>query len=637
MSRIIGVVLLLAAIGFLTWRFATHTSEPVKRAAVEQKDNLGRKTDFVADLASESGNSFFDVYKKSTETKVATKLNFVDWTERSGFAFSHVASRTSEKYLPEVMGAGVILADFNRDGAPDIFAINGGDVMTCPNRPDDIPNRLFLNDGVGNFTDVSAEWNVQGFGFGMGGAAADYDNDGWTDLFLTSWGGGERLYRNVNGTKFEDVTAESGIVSDGQWSTSCGFLDMDRDGDLDLYVARYIDYTRENAIKCFFNTYHTYCAPLLYRGVADRLFRNNGDGTFEDITSSAFPAETLLNAGLGEIQDINACKGLAVGIGDLNNDGWTDIYVANDASRNFLFINQQDGTFDEIGRKSGVAYGENGMEQSGMGAALSDVNNNGRLDVACTNFQSETTNLYSQDDSLSFVDRTDEYGIGQTSRAKLSFGVCFLDADNDGDEDLITANGHIFDNVELFASGIDFKQANSLFESMGDGKFQDVSAVAGDALEDAQVSRGLAVGDIDSDGRVDYLVANNGGTFQFAHNDTPDTGNFVSLWLESDRGNTNAIGTQVVLHIGDKTLNRHVFGASSFLAVNDWRLHIGLGTAESIDRLEIFWPGEETAQIFKNVKANQFLYLRRGGVLQEYQPGKNTIDYESFASTSGNQ
>ncbi len=632
MSKIVGILLLVIALAFFGWRLTMQSTQPVKRATPQQKDNLGRKVDFKGNLAEVSREALFERYSKPEKETVSTKLNFIDWTADSGIHFRHNASRTPEKFLPEVMGAGVVVADFNRDGAPDIFAINGGSVKACPARPEDIPNRLFLNDGQGRFRDASDEWNVVSFGFGMGGAAADYNNDGWIDLYLTSWGGGERLLRNEQGRGFVDVTAESGLEPDGRWSTSSGFFDFNQDGHLDLYVARYIDYTLENAIKCYFNNYHVYCAPLLYRGVADRLYRNNGDGTFTDVTATAFPAESLLNAAAGTVQDASACKGLAVALGDLNNDGLTDIYVANDASRNFLFVNRGDGTFEEIGRTSGVAYGENGMEQSGMGAALSDVNNNGLLDVACTNFQSETTNLYSQDSSLGFVDRTDEYGIGETSRARLSFGVCFFDADNNSEEDLVVANGHIFDNVEKFSSDIRFGQINSLYEAQGGGKFKDVTLAGGSAFEDAQVSRGLAVADFDSDGRIDFVVANSNGTLQLAKNETVDTGNFVSLWLECRGGNTNAIGTKVVVNVGDKKLIRHVYGASSFLAVNDWKMHIGLEASEKIDSLEIYWPGIPEPQILKDIPCNHFYYIFQGASAESYQPGAQVRPYESVSS-----
>jgi enediyne biosynthesis protein E4 len=619
MSKFIGVVLIMLVAAFVAYRVMSATPAAKPREAPKQKGNIGCSIDFNQNLVTKAPE-YGDVYAKGSMPEVKTKLNFAEWTKESGLDFRHIATRTSDKYLPEIMGSGLVLVDFNRDGAPDVFAINGGDVKGVPKRPEAIANKMFLNDGKGHFRDVTAEWNVPNFGYGMGAAAADFDNDGWNDLLLTSWGGGERLYRNVDGKRFEDVTEKSGIVSDGKWGTSCGFFDFDNDGNLDIYIARYIDYTLENAVKCMFNEYHVYCAPLLYKGVPDRLFRNKGDGTFEDVSNKAFPPETILHPTEGVIQDIAACKGLAIGLGDLNDDGLLDIYVANDVSRNFLFINKGDGTFSEIGRQANVAYGENSLEQSGMGVAFSDVNQNNLMDIVCTNFQGETTNVYSQDAPLKFIDRCDEFGIGQTSRARLSFGTSFFDPDNDSDEDLVIANGHIFDNVEQFSSNVTFKQLNSVYESLGNGKFVDVSSIAGSGLQDRQASRGLAVGDVDSDGLIDFAVSNN---------ETPEKGNFVSIWLEQPGRNTNAIGAKIVAKAAGKEIVRQVFGAYSYLSASDWRMHLGIGSNLKIDELAIYWPGEKEPQIIRDVSANQFYYLLKGSELKTYRAGEKVISYES--------
>ncbi len=626
MTKFIGTVLILLAAAFVGYQVTKSLNAGSGRIAPKQ--DIGRSVNFQKSLVNEAVD-YNTLFRGFANESVSTRLNFADWTKNSQIDFRHTATRTSDKFLPEIMGSGVIMADFNRDGAPDLIFINGGDVKAVPNRPSSMPNRMYLNDGTGRFREVTEEWQLPSFAYGMGGAAADFDNNGWDDLLLTSWGGGTRLYRNVHGQRFEEVTESSRIPQDLLWSTSCGFFDYNRDGFLDIYIVHYIDYTLENAIKCMFNEYHVYCAPLLYKGVADRLLKNNGDGTFTDVTFDAFPAESLLRAEQGEPQDLQACKGLAVGLGDLNNDGWMDIYCANDVSRNFLFINQGDGKFKEIGRQANVAFGENGLEQSGMGVAFSDVDRNGHWDILCTNFQGETTNLYSQDSRLRFLDRCDELGIGKTSRARLSFGCDFFDADNNGLDDLLIANGHIFDNVHEFSSNVAFAQPNSLYEALGGGKYRDVSAAAGEALADKQVSRGLAIGDLDHDGRLDFVISNNDGPAQIARNETSECGNFLSIWLEGRRGNVNAIGAKLVAKIAGQTIEKQVFGATSYLSQSDRRVHFGLGPHDNIEELKIYWPGEAEPQVLQNLKSNQFLYVIQGSDPRPYEPGRGVIPYES--------
>lgn len=541
---------------------------------------------------------------------VRTALQFVDGADKCGLLFANEPSRSSEKYMPEVMGSGVVIADFNRDGAPDVVLINAGDLRT-PDRTHRAANRIYFNDGRGNFSDRTKEWNLPSPGYGMGGAAGDFDNDGWTDLFLTSWDGVDALLRNT-GKGFVNVTADSGIPHDGRWSTSAGFFDMDGDGDLDLYITRYVNYTLENALKCYYNRIHIYCTPVLYDAVPDRLLRNNGDGTFTDVSVEA-----------GIPQD--ACKGLAVAIGDVDSDGDVDIYVANDTSRNFLLINDGLGKFEEIGRQAGVAYSETGAEEAGMGVDLSDVNADRRMDIVCSNFQGETTSIYRQGERLFFREVSDTIGVGRTARARLSFGLDFFDADNDGDEDLLVGNGHIEDNVHSYRQDVTFEQANTLYECVGLNKFVDVTAAAGPALSDRQVSRGLATADLDNDGDLDFIINNNGGTAQVGMNETKPIGNFVSLWLEGRKSNRNAIGARVVAKIGDREITRQVQGASSYLSICDFRVHLGLAGAESIDELTIYWPSAAT-QVVRNLAAGRFYRIVEGEEPMPYRPGERTFE-----------
>ena len=570
----------------------------------------------------------------SPVAEVKTLIRFRDATKTSGIAFEHIPTRSTERYLPEAMGGGVIVADFNRDGAPDIVLINGGSMEDPHVRPPEIRNRLYMNNGDGTFTDATDQWKLPGLAYGMGGAAGDYDNDGHVDLYLTTFGGGDQLLRNT-GDHFEDVTAASGINPDQMWSTSAGFLDADQDGDLDLYIVRYVDYTKANALRCYFNTVHITCTPVLYSGVPDRLLMNNGDGTFNDVSKENLlvnnvpmvatiaqqyePGGAAAAAAPG--QDLSACKGLALTIGDINDDGAPDIYVANDLSRNLLFVNRGDGVFDEVGRSSGVAYGEGGNEQAGMGSDLSDVDGDGKVDIVCTNFQGEPVNIYCRSEGMFFVDRGDSYGFGQSTRARLKFGVKFFDANNDGAEELLIANGHTYDNVDQFLSNVTFAQPNSLFENVEKGRFVDVSEVAGDAMQDSQVSRGLAIADFNGDGAVDYVIGNNGGTAQLAVNETTERGNFMSFWLEGVAANKSAIGASIVIKAGDQTLRREVLGATSYLSASDPRLHFGLGKLERVESIEIRWPGGQT-QTLPPLEINRFYRVVQGSDAMEYTPGK---------------
>lgn len=533
-----------------------------------------------------------------------TLLRFVDGTSTSGLAFQHQPFRTEQRLTPEIMGSGVALADFNRDGAVDIVLVNSGRLDGT--RPAGSENRLFLNLGDGRFEDRTTQWRLPSSGYGMGVATGDFDNDGRVDLYLTNFGAADVLLRN-EGDHFVDVTRSAGLGRDTAWSSSAGFFDLENDGDLDLWVVRYLDYEPEAALPCFLNRLRVYCSPVRDRGLADQLFLNDGNGTFSDVSDRI--------GGRGALR-----KGLALLLADIDVDGDMDVYVANDLTPNELWLADGAGRFEEIGLAAGAAVDEFGSELAGMGVDLSDVDSSGLPDLAVSNFQDETTSIYLQAPRALFREVSDAIGVGMTARARLSFGIDFLDADNDGDEDLLVANGHLHDNLGVVYRSTTFEQSNTLYESIGPARFRDVTEAAGDAFSVRQVSRGLATGDLDGDGDLDFVVSNNGGPAQIGRNESVGMGNFVSLWLEGKRANRSAIGARVEARIGARALVRQIYGSSSYLSMNDPRVHLGLGDAEQIDELVIHWPGGST-QAVSSLEAGRHYRIVEGSRPTIYRPG----------------
>ena len=534
-----------------------------------------------------------------------THLAFVDGSAGMALDFRHEPSRSAEKYMPEVLGGGVVLADLDRDGALDVVFVDSGGLE--PDGPRPGASRLFLNDGEGRFRDATAAWRLPSPGYGMGAACGDFDGDGWTDLYLTTFGSPDVLLRNT-GAAFLDVTTQAAIEGDQGWSTSAGFLDHDLDGDLDLYVVRYVDYALETALRCYDDHVHVYCTPLIYAALPDRLLRNEGDGTFTDVSREA---------GL----EAHAGKGLAVAIGDIDADGDTDLYVANDSSRNVLLVNDGSGRFDDLALLRGVAYSGLGREEAGMGADFADFDGDGTTDIVCTNFQGETTSLYCQRPDGSFAELSDVLGVGGVSRHRLSFGVDAFDADNDGDEELLVANGHIDDVVASHRTGVGFEQPDTLYECSPTGRLVDVTEAAGSAFADPQVGRGVVTGDLDGDGDLDFIVVNNGGPARVGRNESGDMGHWVALDLEGRVANRSAIGARVVARVGTRTLTRHVMGASSYLSSTDARVHLGLGDADHVDELTIFWPGSEP-QVLRELAGDQAYRVVEGEQPVAFRPGQ---------------
>lgn len=540
---------------------------------------------------------------------------FEDGTIAAGIDFKNFSGRSDERFLPEIMGSGVLVADFDRNGAPDILFVNGGKPRS-QTRPERANNRLFLNDGQGNFRDATLDWNLPSLGYGMGGAVGDFDNDGWPDVYLTTFGGSDVLLRNT-GKGFVDVTAESGINPDAKWSSSALFFDADNDGWLELLVIRYVEYNEATAVPTYFNGVHVYSTPQFHDGVPDRLYRNNRDGTFTEITDFH-----PLPEGDPEKKE-NAFKGLAVGTADLTGDGLPDIYVANDIRRNFLLVNKGNFEFEESGSMLGVAYGDTGSAQAGMGVAFAHLNDEGIPAISCANFQGESANLFVPRGKL-FMERADVLGVARATRPRLQWGMLFFDANNDGQEEFMIVNGHIYDNIELMYTNIGFAQQNSLMK-MENGRFIDISDTSGPALKAVQVSRGLAMSDFNGNGLVDFVVSNNDEIAQLGINLTPEPGQFVSLWLEGTDSNRSAIGTKLIAKVGDRRLTREIFGGMSYLSASDLRVHFGLADATQIDELQIHWPSG-VVQTLTDIQAGHHYHLIEGETLVSYIPGKQIIE-----------
>ncbi len=534
---------------------------------------------------------------------LATHLRFDEAAAACGLRFEHVAGRTDDKHLPETMGSGLAVCDFNRDGAPDVYVVSSG-AIGAQGRSAEARDRLFLNDGKGSFRDVSEAWGVVGHGYGMGVAVGDVDNDGWNDLLLTSYGGGVRLYRN-QGDRFADITAGSGLAqADLPWSSSASFLDVDLDGDLDLYVAQYVVYDPARVDPCYAMGVRIYCHPINFPPLPDRLFLNAGDGRFVE-------ASERLRGGVDG-------RGLALVSGDIDSDGDVDMYVANDLSRNLLWLNDGRGGFDDQGQRTGVAYSLLGEEEAGMGSDLSDIDGDGDLDLACTNFQRQVTSIYQQENAGIFREVADAVGVGASSRRRLGFGIEFFDADNDGDEDLATANGHVESSVAEYTPGDSFEQQNTVFVNDGAGHFVDVSDGAGSLFAQRHVSRGLVSADLDGDGALDLVFSNNGGPLEVGLNRSTLAGDAVVLWLEGVGSNRSAIGSRVRATVGDRVLLREVRGASSYLSVSDLRVHIGLG-AQQKAAIEVRWPGGELQPLGE--LGPGFFRVRQGGPAEPFEPG----------------
>jgi enediyne biosynthesis protein E4 len=551
-------------------------------------------------------------------------VQFRDVTREAGIHFHHERASSPQRLYPETMGAGLAWIDYNQDGYLDAFFVNSG--FTPNFHPAQPPQpALYRNNRDGTFTDVTPASKIRTDGtmfFGV--AVADYDNDGCPDIYMTGYRHSVLLHNNGDGT-FTDVTDKAGVGNDGNWGTAAGWFDYDRDGKLDLLVANYVQFDVDHPVVCgdfrpgYQNVPHVsaYCHPDSFAGTSPRLYHNNGDGTFTDVTAKA----GLVN---------KDGKSLGVVLADLNGDGWPDIFIANDTQRNFLYFNNGDGTFRDASYTSGAGFSEDGRPEAGMSADAADIMNNGLPYLFVSHLDYELNRLYRNNGDGTFTDDTIASGIGQSDMLNSAFGARFFDWDNDGWRDLLVINGHILDNIALFHPEVAYEEEKKLYRNVGDGRFVDATKTQGADFRAPRVGRGLAVGDYDNDGWQDFLVSNNGEDAQLFRNTgasepAAQKNHFLVVRLVGTKSNRDGIGARLKLVAGDLTSYDQSKGGMSYCSAQDPRIFFGLGDRARVDSLEILWPSG-TRDLLENLPVDVFLTVTEGAPTakgQKFPPVKN--------------
>jgi hypothetical protein len=498
------------------------------------------------------------------------------------------------------MSGGVALADFDRDGLPDVFFVDSLTVATAGD-PGASRSALYRNLGGGRFEDITEKAGVAHVGWGMGVCTADVDGDGWEDMYVAALGGNHLFHNNGNGT-FTDIAKEAGVAAGG-WSTGCGFADYDRDGRLDLFVSRYVKIDLANlpafgqGKTCEYRGIAVQCGPRGLPGDTDLLFHNDGNGHFTEVSQKA------------GVSDPRGYFGLGVAWFDVNDDGWPDLYVANDSTPNMLYVNQKDGTFRDEAFPRGVAVSEDGAEQGSMGVALGSFDNSGRASLFVTNF-SEEYNAFYKPDGERFLDASFITRTAPASLPYVGWGTEFLDYDNDGLSDLIVVNGHVYPQMDQARRGASagYRQRRLLYHNRGDGSFDEVAAKYGAVLTEERVSRGLAIGDLDNDGRIDVVINDLDGSPQVLKNVLSPTGHWLIVALRGRAPNTDAIGAVITVRANGTAQTRYVRSGTSYISQSEMRQHFGLGSATTVESVDVRWPdGTHTTR--RDVTANQILTI----------------------------
>lgn len=532
-----------------------------------------------------------------------TPGTFTDITAASGVRFMHVSPHTSKKYLLETMGSGVALFDYDNDGRLDIFLVNAAPV-TDPTPKGTIPekagpkywNRLFHQKADGTFEDMTEKAGVQGFGFGMGAAVADYDNDGSEDLFVTAYGGNRLYHNNGNGT-FTDVTEKAGVAGSG-WSTGAAWVDLDNDGLLDLVVLRYVQWDFDD-VWCGEHKegYRAYCHPDTFKPIRPLVYHNDGGGRFTEY---------------GEKIGLSVPgKGLGIGIADYDRDGHVDLFVANDSMPEFLYHNKGDGTFEEKGLLSQVAVDEDGRTYAGMGIDFEDFDNDGLPDIVVDDLANQMYSVYQNAGDGTFNYTTKSSGIGRISMLHSGWGIRLIDYDNDGWKDLLVAQGHDLDTIELTNPQLHYREPMLLARNAGRGLFVDVSAQSGAVFRQAWAGRGLATGDLDNDGRIDAVVTTNDGPAYVIRNETKTSNHWLTLKLRGHKSNRDGIGAVVKVVTAKGSQYATVSTANSYLSSSDKRVHFGLGVEARAQEIEIRWPSG-VKQVLKDIAGDRELAVEEG-------------------------
>ncbi|HKR31960.1 MAG TPA: CRTAC1 family protein [Terriglobales bacterium] len=575
---------------------------------MRQKPELSRR-----DLLKFLGISFLINPFEQVSRASANKLTFSDVTRAAGIDFKHDNAATAEKYLIETMGSGCGWIDYDQNGLLDLYLVNSAPTKIYK-PPHPLRGALYRNNGDGTFSDVTAKAGVGAEGlFGMGVAVGDYDNDGFPDLFICGYGRSILYHNNGDGT-FTDVTQHAGVENLGRWASSAAWFDYKNDGHLDLVIANYVDWSPEHNFWCGDRGpgMRSYCHPDVYHGQPPTLYRNNGNGTFTDVSKESGLAAKPAN-------------GLGVITFDYDNDGWQDIFIANDSMPNSLFHNNGDGTFTELAYIAGVAVSNDGLPEAGMGTDAADTTGSGRLDIAVTHLDTQLARVYRNLGKDGFEDQTLRSKIGYTTFHMSGFGLRFMDYDNDGARDLFMANGHVLDNIERYHAESRYAEPKLMFRNLGNGTFENVSNQLGRGFAADRVSRGAAIADYDNDGDLDILVSNNGGVPQLLRNDGGNANHWLELFLIGTRSNRDGVGARVKLVAGDLVLYDQRKGGMSYQSAQDPRLHFGLGQHSKVDSLEITWPSGAVTKL-QNLKADQIIAIKEGtGIIEKSFPSFRTI------------